>query len=133
MRKLSKLEAEAIKLLSDEVEAYFAGKSIYELGPGYYPNWEIARHYICNSDRSIDGCFVLEQYQVGEERMLSLSLSFDRPSRDWTLSTILNSAQSLRDIKQINISKEYHGMGNGRYLIAERIGNRWIITASEDD
>lgn len=133
MRKLTKLEAAGVKALLDEVDAYLTGESTYELKPGYYPGWEIARKSAYSRNAELNGLFALQRYLVSDETLLALSLCFERPSRDWSLSVNLDGIKDAKGITQINIAKEYHGKGNGQYLIAERTVNGWAITASEYD
>ena len=49
------------------------------------------------------------------------------------MTILLNGVEEMGQVKQINISKEYKGMGNGQYLIAERLNGKWAITQSEYD
>lgn len=135
-RKLTKLERQGKELLWAEGEAYLKDRARYDLRPNKWcgPGWQTAHRGAWSPDHTISGLFCLTEYPVGDgERYLALSLSFERPSRDWSMTIILNGVEEMGQVRQINISKEYKGMGNGQYLMAERINGRWAITQSEYD
>jgi len=134
MRRLTKLENEAVVLLLQEVTDYLSGKKEYELRPDpYYHGMFVTRRGASNLDGTIAGVFALTQHSLNGEDLLHLSLCFDRPSRDWSVTARLDNVKQTSQIRQITIAKEYHGKGNGQYLIAERTANGWAITASEYD
>ena len=135
MRKLTKLENEAVMLLLQEATEYLSGDKEYGLRPDpYYHGMFVARRGASNLDGTIAGVFALTQHNTKNgDPLLHLSLCFDRPSRDWTVTARLDNVRETSQIGQITIAKEYHGKGNGQYLIAERTANGWAITASEYD
>jgi len=136
MRKLTKLESKGMALLLEETARYLDGTSKYDLQPcAYYgPRFLLDRKPASTADHLIAGGFVVSRHTMGDgEAILSISLYFPRPSRDWTMTAMLNTVKRIEDIRQVNISKEYKGMGNGQYLIAEHMNGKWAITASEYD